>query len=88
MDILDALEHRFNVPAYPRRVLSDYLNNRGLIYKTIEDQRVRDWLFENGLELAVDKIELVVLTRQRGFPETLRRHIGGTDVRAGNAVKY
>lgn len=39
VDILDALEHRFGVPTYLRRVISDYLNNRELMYQTTEGPR-------------------------------------------------
>lgn len=41
VDILDALEHRFRVPAYLRKVISDYLDDRELLYDSTEGQQRR-----------------------------------------------
>lgn len=38
--------------------------------------------------MAASKTEVVVLTRQRGFPDPLRVDIDGVTVEAGNKVKY
>lgn len=37
VDILDALEHQFGVPAYLQRVISDYFRDRELLYETTEE---------------------------------------------------
>lgn len=39
VDILDVLERRFKVPGYLRMIISDYLNDRWLIYETTEGVR-------------------------------------------------
>ena len=154
VEILDALEHRFRVPAYLLRVVSDYLSDRELLYQTTEGQRsrrvtgrvvqgsaldpdlwnveydgilkiefpewakligyaddfaaairardsaeaqwrvawvcgsVNRWLENHGLELAASKTEVMVLTRQRGFPLPLKFDIDGEPVTAGDTVKY
>lgn len=40
-DILNALERRFQIPAYLLRILKDYLRDRELIYETTEGQRLQ-----------------------------------------------
>ena len=49
---------------------------------------INDYLVDHGLALAASKTEVVVLTKQRCFPEPLRMHIGGEVVEASKAVKH
>ncbi|VEN42031.1 unnamed protein product [Callosobruchus maculatus] len=51
------------------------------------DKKVHDWLKRHGLQLAVEKTEHTVLTRQRKFPDPLRLDLNGTSVVAKDAVK-
>lgn len=41
-DVINAVEHTFQVPTYLLRVLGDYLNNRKLLFSTKEGQRSKD----------------------------------------------
>lgn len=41
VDIIGTLEERFRVPAYLRRIISDYLDNRELIYETTEGLKTK-----------------------------------------------
>ena len=49
---------------------------------------VGDWLKAHGLELAADKTEVVILTRQRRFSPKLVLQISGVPVEAKETVKY
>lgn len=49
---------------------------------------VNDWLDQRGLQLAADKTEMVVLTRQRWFPSDFRIEINGVPIKSTKAVRY
>lgn len=154
LDILRALEDRFAVPWYITRIISDYLDNRELVFETTQGQRrkrltsgvaqgsalgpdlwnvvydgiltlempegaklvgfaddiaaiitarndeqakmlvrqvsrrVSGWLTEHGLELAASKTEIVVLTRQRTFPEPFQAEVDGARIEAVKVIRY
>nr|CAH7765783.1 unnamed protein product [Callosobruchus chinensis] len=153
-DILAALQNHFSVTSYLLRIITDYLDDRELVYQTTEGlQRkkvsagvaqgsvlgpdlwnimydgilrmeipewamligyaddiaavirardpaeakgrvelvvspIHDWLKAHGLQLAISKTEIVVLTRQRRFPEPLWVSLNDTTLEAKCAVKY
>lgn len=49
---------------------------------------VNNWLEKHGLSLAASKTEVVVLTRQRHYGDTVRFHITREAVDAVKAIRY
>lgn len=49
---------------------------------------VENWLSEHGLQLAAQKTEMVILTRQRAFPEIFETQIASHNIQAARVLKY
>lgn len=153
VDVLQALENRFNIPAYLLRVIRNYLKQRTLIYDTVEGPRSRevtagaaqgsilgsdlwnvsydgilrielpwgviivgyaddiaiviiarnieqaqlvlsivigriwDWLREHGLDLAIPKSELLLLTRRR-IDTIVPMSLGEFEITTKDAIRH
>lgn len=55
---------------------------------TIPLHRINEWMKAHGLELAKEKTEMVVLTRQRWFPSPFQAKILDQNIMAQNTVRY